>query len=335
MTRQNLSLGVSANDGTGDNLRSAGTKINQTFVELFLHLGGDSNTLSNKISIDSDMIIFEGRNIDAFETYVRVLEPTADNNIYLPNHSGIVLTDSAAQTLSNKTIISPVITTPQIHDLSSNHQFIFVVPELAADRNVNLPTLTDSDTFVFAAATQTLTGKTLTSPIIITPNITTSINDANGAEVIKTPATSSAINEITITNAATGNGPAITATGGDANIDLDIGAKGTGAVHVTSKLAYSLETLTGNGAVSLLVPLTVFNKGTALAATLADGTVEGEAKVLINKGAGLATVTPTTYSQGTSFALAQKGACDLVWISTFGWTMIGGADSADTYITIT
>ena len=32
MTRQALALGTSANDGTGDTLRQAGTKINANFV---------------------------------------------------------------------------------------------------------------------------------------------------------------------------------------------------------------------------------------------------------------------------------------------------------------
>lgn len=42
-------------------------------------------------------------------------------------------------------------------------QYIIAVSELAADRNINLPILADSDTFVFNDHTQTLTNKTLTS----------------------------------------------------------------------------------------------------------------------------------------------------------------------------
>lgn len=64
------------------------------------------------------------------------------------------------------------------------------------------------------------------------PRVTTSIDDANGNEVIKTPATGSAVNEVTVTNAATGSAPRISATGDDANIDLELMAKGTGAVRV-------------------------------------------------------------------------------------------------------
>lgn len=74
----------------------------------------------------------------------------------------------------------------------------------------------------------TLTAPTITSPAVTTPKITTSINDSNGNEVIKTPATTSAVNEITITNAATGNAPQVSPTGGDSNVGLDMKMKGTG-----------------------------------------------------------------------------------------------------------
>jgi hypothetical protein len=57
------------------------------------------------------------------------------------------------------------------------------------------------------------------------------INDENGNEQIIFQTTSSAVNQFDITNAATGSGPKLQATGGDTNIDLDIEAKGTG--HVT------------------------------------------------------------------------------------------------------
>jgi hypothetical protein len=71
--------------------------------------------------------------------------------------------------------------------------------------------------------TQTLTNKTLTSP-----RIDTSLNDTNGNELVKVTATSSAVNEITLSNASTGNGPTISSTGDDANIDLTIAPKGSG-----------------------------------------------------------------------------------------------------------
>jgi len=55
-----------------------------------------------------------------------------------------------------------------------------------------------------------------------------SINDENDNEQIKFATTASAVNEITATNAATGNAPNISATGGDTNIDLNLTPKGIG-----------------------------------------------------------------------------------------------------------
>ena len=60
----------------------------------------------------------------------------------------------------------------------------------------------------------------------ITPKVATSINDTSGNEVIKTPATASAVNEITVTNAATGVAPSISATGTDSAINLNLRGKG-------------------------------------------------------------------------------------------------------------
>ena len=58
------------------------------------------------------------------------------------------------------------------------------------------------------------------------------INDENGNEQIVFQTTSSAVNQLDITNAATGNAPSIQATGGDSNINLKVGPKGTGLVEV-------------------------------------------------------------------------------------------------------
>lgn len=84
---------------------------------------------------------------------------------------------------------------------------------------------TYADTKSDASKTETLTNKTLTSP-----KVGTAINDTNGNEIIKTPATANAVNEITVTNSATGNAVQVGATGDDTNIDIQLVAKGTGGI---------------------------------------------------------------------------------------------------------
>jgi hypothetical protein len=78
-------------------------------------------------------------------------------------------------------------------------------------------------------APQTLTNKTLTTPTLTSPVIN-EIDDSNGNEQIIFTATASAVNEVTVANAATGNDPTFTASGSDTNIGLDFIPKGTGAV---------------------------------------------------------------------------------------------------------
>ena len=90
--------------------------------------------------------------------------------------------------------------------------------------NPDIATLNFGDGDVTLTGTQTLTNKTLTSPAI-----GTKISDTNGAELINLTATSSAVNEITIANAATGNGPIISSTG-ETNVDLNLNPKGTGVL---------------------------------------------------------------------------------------------------------
>lgn len=71
---------------------------------------------------------------------------------------------------------------------------------------------------------------------ITAPNIITSINDSNGNELITVTATSSAVNEINITNAATGDAPIIKASG-ETNVGLQISGKGTGGIILTNSTA--------------------------------------------------------------------------------------------------
>ena len=103
--------------------------------------------------------------------------------------------------------------------------------------------------------TQTLTNKTLTSPTITSPTITSptitdpiinEINDANGNEEIIFTTTTSAVNELTIANAATGNNPNITASGSDANIGINLTPKGVGEItfNGTGKIQQVLEKVT-------------------------------------------------------------------------------------------
>jgi len=117
----------------------------------------------------------------------------------------------------------------------------------------------DIITLEFGAGDVTLTGtQTLTNKTLTSPKIGTSILDTSGNELALLTATGSAVNEFTIANAATGNGPTLSSTGGDTNIDINVTPKGTGDVVLagdTVKVGDSgaAAVLTSNGAGTLTV----------------------------------------------------------------------------------
>ena len=265
MARQNLGTGSSANDGNGDTLRTAGTKINQNFVELYRHLGGgDSNNLSSQISLEDSAVVFEGATPDGNEMRLTTVEPSADRQIQLPNASGIVTLNAATQTLSGKTLDGPVINSAKLGLLL----------------------------------------------------------DSSANELITFTKASSAINNISVGNAASGNNPTIDAIGGGTNLNLELAGKGTGSVDIQSKLSLKAVTITANGAASTAASFIICNKGSALAISLADGTVVGEQKIFTNKGAGAATITPANFAAGTSFAIAQNEGATCIWDGA-NWFLVG------------
>jgi hypothetical protein len=103
----------------------------------------------------------------------------------------------------------------------------------AADKTTKLVYLNGTDAvdlgIVNLTAPQTLTNKTLTTPTLTSP-IINEIDDSNGNEEIIFTATASAVNELTVANAATGNNPNITASGSDADVGINLTPKGVGAV---------------------------------------------------------------------------------------------------------
>ena len=126
---------------------------------------------------------------------------------------------------------------------------------------------------VTETGTQTLTNKTLTSP-----KIGTSILDTNGNELFKLTATSSAVNEITYNNAATGNKPTFTASGDDSNIGISIQPKGTGTITIDAltfpaadgSSGQILQT-DGSGTLSFTTPSSGISMGKAIAAAIVFG----------------------------------------------------------------
>ena len=118
---------------------------------------------------------------------------------------------------------------------NSHGQQIKAAPHSESASNIlTIPSSGGNSTLVSDASTSTLTNKTLTAPKIVDAGF---IADANGNEQIIFQTTASAVNELEVTNAATGNNPGLAVSGGDTNVGLEITTKGTGYIKFND-LAY-------------------------------------------------------------------------------------------------
>jgi len=156
---------------------------------------------------------------------------------------------------------------------------------------------------VTLTGTETLTNKTLTSP-----KIGTDILDTGGNELIKLTATGSAVNEITLANAAANTDPRITLSGTSTNIGLEVLPKGTGALVVKGNADQGGE-LRLYEDTDLGVHYTGFKPGNlsetiSYVLPLADAVTSGDA--LTSDASG--TLSWTTMSGGTSWQAVVTAA---------------------------
>ena len=182
--------------------------------------------------------------------------------------------------------------------------------------NPDIATLSFGD--VTLTGTQTLTNKTLTSP-----KIGTSILDTNGNELALLTATGSAVNEFTIANAATGNDPTLSATGGDSNIDIAIKPKGTGETVVGTGAANA--TITSSGAHDLILDT---NSGTNSGTITITDAANGDITIAPN-GTGVAKAVDAGDNTG-AIKIAGK---ETIWVpasAMYPNTTSGCADLAQT-----
>ena len=156
------------------------------------------------------------------------------------------------------------------------------------------PDIVTVNTGITASSTDTLTNKTLTAPKFADGGF---IADANGNESLVFGTTSSAVNDVKITNAATGNDPLIAANGGDSNIDLAISPKGSGEIvigtgsatgAITTSGAYDLVLDTNSGTNSGSITITDGANGNINLAPNGTGQVQAGGAQLATMGKAIA-----------------------------------------------
>ena len=293
MAYQALGLGSSANDGTGDDLRTGGDKINDNFVEIYTALGTGS-ALTSGISADASVVTLTAPVIatsldmnggelildadadtsitadtddtihvkiggndritmttglidlknDGVQSAIRMYCESSNAHyaalqapahadfagnitITMPSTTDTLVGRATTDTLTNKTLTSAVLTTPQINDTSSDHQYVFAASELAADRTVTLPLLAGNDEFVFKDHAVTLTNKTMGAMF-------GTVQALSGAGAVDTTSlitqvTTTGADALTLANGANGQMKIITmvADGGDGTLTPATFANGT------------------------------------------------------------------------------------------------------------
>jgi hypothetical protein len=158
------------------------------------------------------------------------------------------------------------------------------------------------------------------------------IIDENGNEQLIFQTTGSAVNQFDMTNAATGNAPSISATGGDTNIDVAIIPKGSGETKVGTGAAAA--TLTSSGAHDLTLDT---NSGTNSGViTITDGaggniaiTPNGSGNIVLDgltfpNADGSADTFLKTNGSGTLSFAAVSGGTSWQAVKTGDFTAVAG-----------
>ena len=177
---------------------------------------------------------------------------TADVTLTLPAETGTVIsTGTTANTLitGQTTIASGAVA-------AGTDELLISDASASAFKRITVDDLISSAgglTSVAADSTPQLGANLDTNSFNILIDDAHFIADENGNEQIIFQTTSSAVNQIDVTNAASGNGPSISATGGDTNVDLLLLPKGSGTVNLDTNVEVSdglIELKTGTGNVA-------------------------------------------------------------------------------------
>ena len=343
MAYQSLGLGTSANDGTGDSLRTGGDKINDNFVEIYTYLG-DGSTLSSDAAVTETATqtltnktitgTFTG-NITGDVTGDVTGDLTGDvtGNV-TGNLTGNVSTTSGNIELDAVTHVVEVMGGGSDSggiklncEVNTHGQTIVAQPHSESVTNtLTLPAGGDQE-LVGTTDTQTLTNKTLTSPTITGTGAIAGTFTGNITGDVTGDVTGDLTGDVTgnVTGDLTGN-----VTG---NVTGDLTGNVTG--NVDGQVILSEESQTGDGSTTIVVDPTkglelLTSSASAEDATLANGTTVGQTITVLleSDGGGDVTLTPATFLNGSTIAFADAGdSATMVWTGTNGWAVIGSQGS--------
>ena len=233
---------------TGENAGTWGTKTN-TNLEIIEQISGGYSTQAVSDSGDTTLSVTDG-GTGAVLAH-RVIEftgsLTASRNVTIPlDVQNFYFLKNA--TSGSQNVVFKYATGTGTSATVTNGKTVIAYAKADDGTNPNISTISLASDLVDDTTPQ-LGGDLDTNSFNIAFDDAHGINDENGNEQIIFQTTSSAVNQFDITNAATGNAPSISATGGDSNIDVAIIPKGTGETKIGTGAATA--TLTSSGAYDL------------------------------------------------------------------------------------
>jgi hypothetical protein len=288
-------LGVEL-QATGENAGTWGTKTN-TNLQIIEQISGGFTTQAVSDSGDTDLSVSDGSTGATLSH--RVIEFTGSltgaRNVTIP------IDVQQFYILKNSTSGSQNVVFKYV---SGSGDSVTVGPSAVklvyATANDGTNPDIDDCGFITASSTDTLTNKTLTAPKIADAGF---IADANGNEQIIFQTTSSAVNELEVTNAATGNPPILGASG-ETNVGVHIKPKGSGETIIGSGGADA--TLTTSGAYNLVLDTNSgTNSGTITITDGANGNI-----VIAPNGTGVAQAV----DGGDNTAAIKIAGKETIWV---------------------
>ena len=222
-------LGVEL-QATGENAGTWGTKTN-TNLQIIEQISGGYTAQAVSDSGDTTLSVSDGSTGATLSH--RIIEftgsLTASRNVTIPlDVQNFYFLKNA--TSGSQNVVFKYVTGTGTSATVANGKTVIAYAKADDGTNPSIDTISLASDLVDDTTPQ-LGGDLDTNSFNIAFDDAHGINDENGNEQIIFQTTSSAVNQFDITNAATGGGPKLSATGGDSNIDLDLEAKGTG--HVT------------------------------------------------------------------------------------------------------
>ena len=216
---------------TGENAGTWGNKTN-TNLQIIEQIAGGYTTQAVSDSGDTDLTVTDG-NTGATLAH-RVIEftgsLTASRNVTIPTDvQNFYFLKNA--TSGSQNVVFKYATGTGTSATVANGKTVIAYAKADDGTNPNISTISLASDLV-DDTTPKLGGNLDTNSFMIDFDDAHGIRDENGAEQLIFETTSSAVNHIDITNAATGSGAQIGSVGDDSNINLRLRSKGTGLLEV-------------------------------------------------------------------------------------------------------